>query len=389
MNFYYTIISQVNYVIAHETDLVEMGSKGKDVVAQAYTIRAFAYTCLYEWFCQGNYAVNSDAPGVPIYTKPTSADTKGNPRGKVSDVFVQINSDFEKAIEIFEEAAPQSHISHVDKYAAYLLWARAALIQEDWENAVNYAVKALEKPGLSRVASLGDLGAFNDRESSSVMWAFEVITDQTSPFGPFLSHMDPEGGYGESAYQCIDAWLWEQIPVTDARKTTWWSDGANFDQYTQLKFRYSDKQTNLGDGIFLRAEEAILIAAEAHIRKATPDYATARTLLLELGSLRDSNYAVRLATFPDTNTYNTDTHGTFTTLLDEILFQRRVELWCEGLGRAFDLRRLNLGYTRDYPGSNHSVKRTLQPGDPRLVSLIPQKEFDSNESFTVADQNPR
>jgi hypothetical protein len=61
------------------------------------------------------------------------------------------------------------------------------------------------------------------------------------------------------------------------------------------------------------------------------------------------------------------------------------------LGRAYDLRRLNLGYTRNYTGTNHpsSGKLTLEPGDPRLVTLIPQKEFDGNKSFTVADQNPR
>ena len=397
-NFFYTIVSQVNYVIANEESLVGMGSKGKSVVAQAYALRGFAYTCLYEWFCKGNYAVNSEAPGVPIYTEPTSADTKGKPRGKVSDVFVQINKDFEKAVEIFEDAAPQSHISHVDKYATYLLWARAALIQENWDAAITYATKALEKTGLSRVATLANLGGFNNKTSSSVMWAFEVIADQTGPYGPFFTHMDPEGGYGARAFQCIDAWLWGQIPATDARKTGWWGftpaptpqiPEPVFSPYTSIKFRFSDKVTNLGDGIFLRAEEAILIAAEANIRKATPNYTASRALLSELGKLRDSNYATRLATFANENTYNTNTHGAFTTLMDEILFQRRVELWGEGLGRAFDLRRLNLGYTRDYPGTNHPVKRTLQPGDPRFVTLIPQKEFDSNESFNVSDQNPR
>ena len=388
-NFFYVIVSQVNYVIANEKALLEMGSKGNDVVAQAYALRGFAYTCLYEWFCKGNYAVNSNAPGVPIYTEPTSADTKGHPRERVLDVFAQINSDFKKATEIFEDASPQSHISHVDKYVAYLLWARAALIQEDWENAAKYAEESLKKTGLSRVATLSDLGEFNNKNSSSVMWAFEVIADQTGPYAYFLTHMDPEGGYGKSAPQCIDAWLWDQIPNTDARKTTWWSNGSGFAQYTQIKFRFSDISTSLGDGIFLRAEEAILIAAEANIRKASPDYAAARALLSELGTKRDSNYAARLATFANASTYNDDTRGAFTTLMDEVLFQRRIELWSEGLGRAFDLRRLNLGYTRNYTGSNHTVKRDLQAGDPRFVTLIPQKEFDSNESFTVADQNPR
>lgn len=395
-NFYYTIVSQVNYVIANEENLVAMGSKGKDVVGQAYALRGFAYLALYEWFCKGNYAVNSTAPGVPIYTEPTTAETVGKPRGTVADVFVQINSDFDKAIEVFDGAATQSHISHVDKYATYLLWARAAQVQGAWDNALLYATEALKKPGLSRVATMADLGSFNNKSSSSVMWAFEVIADQTGPYSFFLTHMDPEGGYGARAYQCIDKGLWDKIPASDARKNAWWSVGKNefgedgeYTDYVQTKFRFSDKVTNLGDEFFLRAEEAILIAAEANIRKASPDYVAARALLTELGDKRDTNYAARLATFTNSNTYNTDTRGAFTTLMDEVLFQRRIELWSEGFGRAYDLRRLNLGYTRTYDGSNHPVKRTLIPGDPRFVTLIPQKEFDSNESFTVADQNPR
>jgi hypothetical protein len=387
-NFYYTIVAQVNYVIGNEEKLLAFGAKGRDVVAQAYALRGFAYIGLYEWFCRGNYAANNDSPGVPVYTEPTTADTKGKGRGKVAELFVQIENDFKKATELFEGASSQSHISHVDKYVAYLLWARAALIQEKWSDAASRAAKALEKPALASVGDLSDLGFFNKKDASSVMWAFEVIADQTGPYSYFLTHMDPEGGYGARAFQCIDAWLWDQIPATDQRKTTWWSDGTGtFPKYVQTKFRFSDLKTNLGDELFLRAEEAVLILAEAACRQR--DWATARTWLSRLGTKRDSNYATRLTKFTDASTYNTDTHGTLVTLMDEILFQRRVELWCEGFGRAFDLRRLNLGYTRTYEGSNHPVKRVLLPGDLRFATLIPQKELDSNEAMTIADQNPR
>jgi starch-binding outer membrane protein, SusD/RagB family len=67
-------------------------------------------------------------------------------------------------------------------------------------------------------------------------------------------------------------------------------------------------------------------------------------LLKELGDKRDTNYGTVLEARTNAATYNTDTHGAFMTLMDEILFQRRVELWSEGMGRAFDLCRLNLGY---------------------------------------------
>ena len=389
-NLNYTVIAQVNYVIAEAGKLTALGSAGKDVVAQAYALRAFAYTCLYEWFCIGNYPANSGKPGVPLYTEPTSAATEGKPRGTVTQLFEQINSDFNAAVDLFREAeTAQSHPSHLDLYATYALWARVALIQEDWAKASEYAAAALGKSGLRRVSSIADLGSFNDCEKENILWGFEVIADQTGPYGAYLSHMDPEGGYGKAAYQCIDAWLWAQIPATDSRKTSWWEDPDNFTygEYTQTKFRYSDLTTTVGDIIYLRSEELILIAAEAACRQSRFD--EARQLLLELGTLRDTNYADRLAVYANSSDYNTDTHGAFTTLMDEILFQRRIELWSEGFGRAFDLRRLNLGYTRNYEGTNHPSLRTLTAGDNRFVTLLPQKEFDGNTALTVADQNPR
>ncbi|MDR1683276.1 MAG: RagB/SusD family nutrient uptake outer membrane protein [Candidatus Symbiothrix sp.] len=392
-NFYYTVIAQANYVIAEEEKMLTFGVTGKNVIAQAYALRGLAYTALYEWFCQGNYAANSDKPGVPIYTEPTTTTSPSQPRGTVEQVFIRINADFEKSVELFEAAAgvKQAHPSHLDVYATYLLWARVALIQENWPDAGKYAEAALDKAQLKRVASLTELGNFNNCRVADVLWGFEVIVSQSGPYGPYLSHMDPEGGYGSACLQSIDAWLWNNIPDTDARKKTWWGwtnpETESSDSFVQVKFRFSSLATSLGDLIYLRAEEALLIAAEALCRQDL--YSDARELLLELGENRDSNYAVRLAAFTDDKTYKTNTHGALTTLMDEILFQRRVELWSEGLGRAFDLRRLNLGYNRDYIESNHTAMLSMDPGDVNFVTLIPQKEFDSNDFFTVADQNPR
>ena len=389
-NLYYTIISQVNYVIDAASQLESFGARGQYVLAQAYTVRGFAYFCLYNFFCKGNYPENKGTAGVPIYVEATSANTVGQPRGTVEKLFERINEDYRTAVRLFEASGvTQANPTNADLYVAYGLWARAAQAQEAWGDAATYANKALEKPGLTRVASMTDLGQFNNCKAPSIMWGFQVIADQTGPYGAFLSHMDPEGGYGKIAQQCIDAWLWGAIPDTDARKRTWWDDpeASRYYPYEQLKFRYSDFSTYLGDVIYLRAEEMVLIAAEAACR--LNDYTTARALLKELGDKRDTNYDAVLAARTDAATYNTNTHGAFMTLMDEILFQRRVELWSEGMGRAYDLCRLNLGYNRNYSGSNHTAKNALDPGDDLFVTLIPQKEFDGNSSMSVADQNPR
>ena len=76
--------------------------------------------------------------------------------------------------------------------------------------------------------------------------------------------------------------------------------------------------------------------------------------------------------------------------MDEILFQRRVELWGEA-GRIFDLQRLGLGYNRAYNGSNHTQTvqtKNTKAGSPLFILPLPQSEIDGNENITDADQNP-
>ena len=108
------------------------------------------------------------------------------------------------------------------------------------------------------------------------------------------------------------------------------------------------------------------------------------------GELRDPAFAERMALRTDANTYNTDTNAPLVTLMDEILFQRRVDLWGEA-GRIFDLQRLGLGYKRDYEGSNHTQmvqNKNTDTASPLFIFPLPQSEIDGNENITDADQNP-
>ena len=158
--------------------------------------------------------------------------------------------------------------------------------------------------------------------------------------------------------------------------------------YCQVKFKFANVTSRTGDYIYMRGEEMVLIAAEAECHLG--HYAEARKLISQLGSVRDSNYAVRLAKFSDSNSYNQNTVAPLQTLMDEILFQRRVELWGE-VGRIFDLQRLKLGFDRDYSGSNHTelVKNVdTNAGSNAFIMTLPQSEIDGNANINASDQNP-
>lgn len=383
-NFFYTMISLANYVTDYE-DMLKEDSTGRSVLGQAFAIRAYSYYCLYELFCQGNYSENKGMPGVPIYTEGTNKDTKGEGRGTIEGLFGQINADFKKSTDYFKESSDsQSHESHIDLYVAYGLWARALLAQQDYPQAGFCAEEALKKPGLTRVATIAELGGFNSVKVSDVMWGFEVVADQTGPYGPFVSHMDREGGYGAVAPQCFDYWIYEQgMSDTDLRRG--WADfydDGDWYFYWQKKFEYTNIATSVADIINMRAEEMLITLAECKCRAG--EYTEARSLLAELYAKRYSE-ARDITALANSAAYNSNTYATPSTLMDEILLQRRIELWCEGTGRVPDLRRLNLGYTRS---EDQPEAYTLEPNDPEFILYIPQKEFDSNPALDISrDQN--
>ena len=364
-----------------------------NIVGQAYAMRAFCYFYLIQLY-QQTYHGHETAPGVPIYTEPTEAGSQGHPRGTVQDVYDRINSDLDRAIELLE-GKPQSHISHVDYYVANGFKARVALVQHEYETAAAAATIALGKSGLT-LATVSALGGNNSTDVADVMWGCEITTDQTSGFSGFFSHMDAdaEGMYAATAQKCISSGLYDLISDTDERKTAWFrgplaQEGTgSMVSYCQLKFKMADYTTWTGDYLLMRAEEMVLIKAEAECAQGL--YDDARTTISQLGSLRDPDFATRLAARTDANTYNTDTNAPLRTLMDEILFQRRVELWGEA-GRIFDLQRLGLGYNRVYEGSNHTetvTNKNTDAASPLFIFPLPQTEFDGNESLTPEDQNP-
>ena len=253
----------MNYIIAAESTMEGDAAERDNIVGQAYAMRAFCYFYLVQLY-QQTYHGHETAPGVPIYTEPTEAGSQGHPRGTVQDVYDQINSDLDRAIELLEGKS-RSHISHVDYYVANGFKARVALVQHEYATAAAAAATALSKSGLS-LATVEALGGNNDTGVADVMWGCEITTDQTSEFAGFFSHMDAdaEGMYGSLAQQCISSGLYNLMSDTDERKSAWFraplaEDGTgSMVSYCQLKFKMADYTTWTGDYLLMRAEEMVL-----------------------------------------------------------------------------------------------------------------------------------
>lgn len=106
----------------------------------------------------------------------------------------------------------------------------------------------------------------------------------------------------------------------------------------------------------------ILIEAEAKFRQG--DTAGAKELLFALQQNRDPQ-AVKSS-------------NTGSALEEEILLERRKELYGEFGVEWFDAKRLNRGIVRD---PNHRIVLSLEPNDKRFFLKIPQAEIDANPNI--------
>lgn len=382
-NAYYTWISNANYILAAEETMEGTSEERGYALGQAYAIRAYSYYMLAQSFAR-TYKGHESEACCPIYKEPTTADTEGQPRSTVQEVYDLIVADMDKALE-YLEGTTRKHISHIGYDVALGLRARIALTMEDWATAKNMAKAAIAASGCE-IIPVKDFVGTNDADADNVMWAADIIADQSGMYASFFSHMSTGVSYGSSARKLINKELYAKMGVNDTR-LAWW-DPTDSKGYQQKKFEFSDLQTWMGDYIWMRVEEMYLTAAEAECRMG--DEAAAKADLMALMSKRDPSYTCEHLTGTAMGKLTNEWTGS---LLEEITIQRRIELWGEA-GRVYDIRRYKQGFRRTeeqgWPAAATLAGRpTDNPENWMWVLTIPQAEFDGNVNMDGAkDQNP-
>ena len=382
-NAYYTWISNANYILAAEETMEGTSEERGYALGQAYAIRAYSYYMLAQSFAR-TYKGHESEACCPIYKEPTTADTEGQPRSTVQEVYDLIVADMDKALE-YLEGTSRKHISHIGYDVALGLRARIALTMEDWATAKNMAKAAIAASGCE-IIPVKDFVGTNDADADNVMWAADIIADQSGMYASFFSHMSTGVSYGSSARKLINKELYAKMGANDTR-LAWW-DPTDSNGYQQKKFEFSDLQTWLGDYIWMRVEEMYLTAAEAECRMG--DEAAAKADLMALMSKRDPSYTCEHLTGTAMGKLTNEWTGS---LLEEITIQRRIELWGEA-GRVYDIRRYKQGFRRTeaqgWPAAALLAGRpTDNPENWMWVLTIPQAEFDGNVNMDGAkDQNP-
>lgn len=376
---YYRIIGNANICIANIDNAKGIQPERDQLKGEALALRGWAYFNLVQLYGKRYDATAKPNTqlGVPLVLEPT---TEGLPRATVEEVYTQINKDLLQATTLLKST--RSFKSHVNLEVAKGFLARVALTQQNWADAAKYAEEA--KKGFTLMSETQYVDGFSDVTNPEWMWGFDHVEDQSEFFGAYHSYISCNFNSTviRTYPKAINSLLYNSISTTDVRSKVFVRTPTTTNSvvptggvrvaYMVQKFKLpgTPSTSTMGDIPYMRASEMYLIEAEAKARLGKE--ADAAKVLFDLITKRDAAY--KLST------------NTGTKLTDEIMFNRRVELWGEGF-RFLDLKRLNQPLNRN--GANHiasiAVLYDMPAGDKQWEFLIPRRELDANKAMV---QNP-
>ncbi len=372
-------------------------------LGQALADRAFSYWILAQLY-QFNYADHKSALCVPLVTEKNAATVSvdGAPRSTVEQVYAQITTDINSAVELLT-AAKNSGLARKDKRyidlgVAYGIRARVHLTMENWAAAAEDAQKAIDTSGATPYGlTEANQPTMYDSNDHAWMWGIIIAeTDRvvTSGIVNWPSHMGSLN-YGYCNYSGahqISKNLYNSIADSDIRKGWWINEsrvsanltpeqqatinGYRYRAYTSVKFApYKNvlkTSVNANHIPLMRVEEMYLIKAEG---QAMGGNAAAKTTLENfIKTYRDPSYTAPAASGKE--------------LQEEIFRQRRIELWGEGMS-WFDIMRLKKPVDRRGAGyPDETMVFNIPAGSPILLWRIPESEIQANPALGENDNNP-
>lgn len=425
--YYYKYIKSCNTVLAlYEDNPTEETADG---AGQAYAIRAMMYSDLAQMYAPRTYTEDTQARTVPWVAHDTPLDqATENPNATNEVIWGHIIDDLDQAEKLIDKERNDLYKPNIN--FVYGLKARAFLVMGKWEEAEKYARLAQEGHAMLSNDDITDrLNAFNSPQGSSWIFATRnlenniliVLNDADTSWGSEMCiEIDPEeSGCGYAANygypNLIDRHLYSTIPATDARRG-WFVDfaiddletpderrealGAYTDHPDWLMAQCPNRQDNWAGYVggheykfrtaggeegranqhvgfvmdipLMRVEEMMLIEAEAAGRQ---DESRGKALLEAFAKQRDPEYYYG-SHYESAYGGNQVGQGTF---VNEVWWQRRVELWGEGFA-TFDIKRLGKNVIRSYEGTNHpdQYQWNTQGPAPWMNLCIVQTETNYN-----------
>lgn len=341
----YKTIDNCNTAIAIDGDSEEFfQAKG-----QALALRAFCYLHLAQHY-QFTYLKDPTAPCVPIYTEPTTSETAPKAKSTVAQVYQRVFDDLNLAQSYLKNYTRKGDGQKFKPNTNVVngLLARAYLLTGQWEEAAKAAVAA--RQGYSLMTTTAEYEGFNNVSNKEWIWGHpQTLAQSDASYNFYYLDATYVGAY--SSFMA-DPHFRDTFSEGDIRLGLfqWMREG--YLGYKKFHMRADDT----ADIVLMRASEMLLIEAEALAREGFPEKA-----VIPLNELR---HARGLGDYDLTGKSQDD-------VVNEILMERRRELWGEGFGITDVLR------------TQRAVERTA------LSDEIQKTEVDCwQEGGSFAKRNP-
>lgn len=413
----YKIIKSANDIIGPLASLEELNADQKAYLGTAYVYRALMYHDLYNMYlpAQNKYTDCSKVEGltVPIIVSSAEQETEYKTARAPKEVLSAfVFADLDKAEALFEGYTPSTG-RYPGLPVVYGLKARMYMTVEDYANAATYARKAIDASGktpLTEEQWTDPATAFCDAAgNNSWMWYYNIsgnnMGNLCNPTG-FLAG-EADWGYNSLTQMAIHKWLYDRMNRTDFRKQSFldpdretypasyykWADPSYLEAYPfedqpdyksfKIRCKGGDWETySIGGAVdwpIMRVEEMYLIEAEA-VGMSQGEGAGIAKLEEFMQNYRDPeySYAKASATFGE---------GFVKNFQEEVLYQKRVEFWGEGVG-FFDAKRIRPGMKTWYAGSNvihDTMKYDVEEVSPYWNFVIPTSELENNDYIVKED----
>ncbi len=437
-DLYYKWIKIANDVI-NVVDPETAGANQKVYLGQALAYRAAFYLDLArlynpkpvtdEYAVSKGYSVSDNLLDltVPIISETSDeSQARNNPRVPRKEMYEFILKDLSDAETYLAETAfsyttPSLLLVYGLKARAYLemgYWSETP--EADFGQAIAYAKKAIEggdRAPLSKAEWQDPTNGFNNGAANKAwIWGQTLSSENQGNIITYTAHISSEAAWGYAALSQIgvDRKFYESINDSDFRKASWLSpdfiadpESKEFDgvyqfsggmsgrtdfiygtsenpaakAYENIKFRPAQGEIsdynvgNCADHCLMRIEEMYFIIAEA----------TAQTEGLAAGKKSLEDF---VNTYRDPD-YKCGANSLENFLVDDLLYQKRIEFWGEGI-LIYDYKRLNGGIERGYSGTNQASQFRLNCDgrSPQWNLVITRGEFQSNTGVTDATNNP-
>lgn len=409
-NFNFQSILAANKLIGSIKDTENASDFEKGAKGAAYAFRALYYLDLarcYEFLPNDKFSgTNSDGKDVtnltvPIITEETTEeDSKNNPRATRDEMFEFIKEDLNHAEELIpyldnlSAYKKDKTLPHLD--VVYGLKARLYMWVEDYTEAYNYARMAIQESGLEPMqvtdCFIVSGGYITDKPTTNCfnditkwMWGVTQTSENSTVKSGIInwtSWMCSQAifGYASAGVQpCIYIPLFNRIDPYDWRQL-FWDDTDAAAPGVSKKFQPNEgnlKSATVGAASsypIMRVEEMWFIMAEAAAHSSAPAGKAILEQFMSENRMVNGSYTCTATSKED--------------VIEEIIFQKRIELWGEGQ-TFFDIKRLNYSVDRTQEGSNfQELARFKTSGRPAWMNWVIVRSEQNSNSALVGWNNP-